>query len=84
MDQTSREKQENGVGGQPAEHDDMGFYESNPYPSSAGGPLACSARSVIYAPTVTAGFIALLIKDYAIGEELPREVLLDLPSFTLL
>jgi len=67
----------------PTDPDDINFYEANLYSSSEAEPLPCSARSVIYCPQVVAGFIGTFIKDHATGEELPLEVLLDLPSFVL-
>lgn len=67
----------------PCDPEEIDFYESNLYTSSEAEPLPCSARSVVYCPTVVAGFIGTFIKDHATGGELPLEVLLDLRSFTL-
>ena len=67
----------------PCDPEDIDFYEQNLYTSSEAERLPCSARSVVYCPTVVAGFIGTFIKDHATGQELPLEVLLDLPSFTL-
>jgi len=67
----------------PCDPGDIDFYEQNLYGSSQAEQLPCSARSVIYAPLVIASFVANFIKDYATGEELPLEVLLDLPSFMI-
>ena len=67
----------------PCNPSEIEFYESNLYTSSEAEPLPCSARSVVYCPTVVAGFIGTFIKDHATGQELPLEVLLDLRSFTL-
>ena len=67
----------------PCDPSDIDFYEQNLYGSSAAERLPCSARSVVYCPTVVAGFIGTFVKDHATGEELPLEVLLDLPSFMI-
>lgn len=67
----------------PCNPSEIEFYESNLYTSSEAEPLPCSARSIVYCPTVVAGFIGTFIKDHATGGELPLEVLLDLSSFTL-
>ena len=67
----------------PSDPDDVDFYESNLYPSSDAEPLPCSARTIIYCPTVLAGIVALLVKDFALGEPLPSEALLDLPGLRL-
>jgi hypothetical protein len=67
----------------PCRPEEIDFHEANLYSSAQAERLPCSARSIIYCPTVVAGFIALLVKQHAIGKSLPRELLLDLPSFTL-
>jgi hypothetical protein len=67
----------------PCDPEEIDFYEANLYSSAQAERLPCSARSIIYCPTVVAGFIALLVKQHAIGKSLPREFLLDLPSLKL-
>jgi hypothetical protein len=67
----------------PCDPEEIDFYESNLYSSSQAERLPCSARSIIYCPTVVAGFVALLVKQHATGKSLPRELLLDLPSLRL-
>ena len=67
----------------PCDPEENDFYEENLYASSEAERLPCSARSIIYCPTVVAGFIALLVKQHATGNPLPRELLLDLPAFLL-
>ena len=47
---------------------DVDLYESNLYPSSEAEPLPCSARAIIYCPTLVAALIALLVKRSATGE----------------
>jgi hypothetical protein len=67
----------------PIDTGDIDFYEQNLYGGSEAEHLLCSARSIIYCPTVVAGFIALLIKQYAINKPLRREILIDLPNLLL-
>ena len=62
---------------------DADFYEQNLYSNEDAEHLPCSARSIIYCPTVIAGYIALLVKQHAVGQPLPREVLIDLPNLLL-
>ncbi|MBW1716103.1 MAG: ThiF family adenylyltransferase [Deltaproteobacteria bacterium] len=62
---------------------DTDFYEQNLYSNEDAEHLPCSARSIIYCPTVVAGYIALLVKQHAIGQPIPREVLIDLPNLLL-
>jgi hypothetical protein len=65
----------------PTNIDEGDFYEENLYDD--GERLPCSARSIIYCPMVIAGFLALLIKQYAVSHPSPREILIDLPNFVL-
>lgn len=62
---------------------DADFYEENLYSANEAERLPCSARSIIYCPMVVAGLIALLVKQYAIGKPLRREILIDLPNLLL-
>ena len=62
----------------PCGPEDIDFYESNLYPSSDAESLPCSARSIIYCPTVVAGVVAVLVKQHAVGDRTPPEVLIDL------
>jgi len=67
----------------PTNDRDADLYEQNLYSSEDAEHLPCSARSIIYCPTVIAGYIALLVKQHAVGQPIPREVLIDLPSLLL-
>jgi len=62
---------------------DTDFYEQNLYSNEDAEHLPCSARSIIYCPTVIAGYIALLVKQHAVGQPIPREALIDLPNLLL-
>jgi len=68
----------------PVSADEVDFYEANLYPQDEAERLPCSARSIIYCPTVVAGLIARQVKSHALGTPLPREILLDLPGLTLI
>jgi hypothetical protein len=63
--------------------DDVEFYEQNLYGNDEAEHLPCSARSIIYCPTVAAGYITLLVKQHAVGQPISREVLIDLPNLLL-
>lgn len=67
----------------PMNVEEADFYEENLYSNDDAEHLPCSARSIIYCPTVVAGFIALVIKQYAINHSSPREILIDLPNYLL-
>lgn len=68
----------------PTNIDEADFYSQNLYSNEEAERLPCSARSVIYCPTVIAGFLALLIKQYTVNHPSPREILIGLPNFLLL
>ena len=67
----------------PCDPEEIDFYESNLYSSADAERLPCSARSIIYCPTVVAGLVALLVKGFALGDHLPVEILFDVPSLRL-
>lgn len=67
----------------PTNVDEVDFYSDNLYDNEQAERLPCSARSVIYCPAVIAGFLALLVKQYATNRRSPREILIDLPNFLL-
>jgi len=68
----------------PTNTDEGDFYSDNLYDNGEAERLPCSARSIIYCPTVIGGIVALLIKKYATNHPSPREILIDLPNFVLL
>ncbi|RKY23900.1 MAG: hypothetical protein DRP79_08535 [Planctomycetota bacterium] len=67
----------------PTDPDQIGFYESNLYGAEEAERLPCSARSIIYCPTVIAGLIALIIKTHATNHLPPPETLFDLPKLQI-
>ena len=64
-------------------HHKTDFYENNLYNGDEAEHLPCSGRSIIYCPTVIAGLVTLMIKQYAVNHPVPREILIDLPHFVL-
>jgi hypothetical protein len=67
----------------PTNPDHCEFYESNLYSYQEAERLPCSARSIIYCPTVIAGLIALQVKKHATNQPTSREILFDLPNLLL-
>ena len=67
----------------PTNLDDIEFYEQNLYSSQDAERLPCSARAIIYCPTVIGGLIALQVKAHATGSAPVREILFDLPTLRL-
>jgi len=67
----------------PMNIEESDFYEQNLYDTNETERLPCSARSIIYCPTVIAGIVALLIKQYATNHLIQKEILIDLPNFVL-
>jgi hypothetical protein len=67
----------------PTNIDEVDFYSENLYNNEEAERLPCSARSIVYCPTMIAGLLALLVKQYALNQSVPREILIDLPSFLL-
>lgn len=67
----------------PMNIEEVDFYEQNLYSNDEAEHLPCSGRSIIYCPTVIAGLVTLIIKQYAVNHPVPREILIDLPNFVL-
>jgi len=67
----------------PMNIEEVDFYEQNLYSNDEAEHLPCSGRSIIYCPTVIAGLVTLIIKQYAVNYPVPREILIDLPNFVL-
>jgi len=68
----------------PTNIDEADFYSENLYSNDEAERLPCSARSIVYCPTVIAGLIALQIKKFATNESIRKEILLDLPGLALI
>jgi hypothetical protein len=67
----------------PTNPDHCRFYEETLYSHAEAERLPCSARSIIYCPTVVAGLIALQVKKYATNQPAKCEILFDLPNLLL-
>ena len=67
----------------PVDLDACEFYEANLYGSDEAEQLPCSARSIIYCPSVAGALIAATVKTFAVGESVCREVLFDIPRMRL-
>lgn len=59
--------------------EDRAYYEDSlTYEPSE---LPCTARSIVYAPSVIGGYIAAIVKHYALSEDIPRDILFDVDDF---
>jgi hypothetical protein len=67
----------------PVNPDEADFYEQNLYSAEEAERLPCSARAIIYCPTIIGGLIALQLKAHATKAAPAREILFDLPSLRL-
>ena len=67
----------------PVDLDACEFFEDNLYDSEEAEQLPCSARSIIYCPAVAGALIAATVKAFAVGEQIRREVLFDIPRMRL-
>ncbi|MFQ5882249.1 MAG: ThiF family adenylyltransferase [Candidatus Methylomirabilales bacterium] len=68
----------------PADPDDIRFYEKSLYDDEEAEVLPCTAAAISYSGFAIASLIGNLVKRLVTGEDLPREVLLDLKTLTLL
>ena len=67
----------------PMNIEESDFYEQNLYGNDEAEHLPCSARSIIYCPTIIAGLVAMIVKQYAMNHSVQKEILIDLPNFVL-
>lgn len=61
----------------PSNPDDILLYEDNLYAESEAEELPCSARSIIYCPSMVAAIVACQIKRFAVNEPIASEILVD-------
>jgi hypothetical protein len=61
----------------PSEPEEIDFYETTLYSDEEALELPCTARAVIYNGFMIAALIANLVKRYAVGEKLPKEIIAD-------
>ncbi len=62
----------------PCQPDAIDMYEETLYPSSEAEQLPCSAKAIIYCPTILAGYVAAVVKAHAVGKPYPHETFLNL------
>ncbi len=68
----------------PTDPGDIRFYEKSLYDDEETEALPCTAAAIIYSGFAIASLIGNLVKRLATGEDLPREILFDLKTLTLL
>jgi hypothetical protein len=61
----------------PADLDDIARYETYLYSDEEAIELPCTAQSIIYNTFAVASWISRLVKGFAAGEDLPKELILD-------
>jgi molybdopterin/thiamine biosynthesis adenylyltransferase len=67
----------------PADPDDIRCYEQSLYEDGQALPLSCTAGAIIYTGFAMASLMADQVKKFAAGEPVPREILYDLKTLTL-
>jgi len=68
----------------PQIREDRVAYSQSLVPDDQALQEPCTARTVCYTPLMASSIICNLVKRYCNDEELPRRVILDLATFTLL
>jgi len=68
----------------PTDPDDVRLYEKTLYSDEEAEVFPCTAAAISYSGFAIASLIGNLVKRLATGEDLPREILLDLKTLTLL
>lgn len=62
----------------PTNQEEREFYEGTLYRDEEALHLPCTARAIAYNAFFISGLIGNLVKRYAMGEEVPREIIADL------
>lgn len=68
----------------PTDPDDIRLYEKTLYDDAEAEVFPCTAAAISYSGFAIASLIGNLVKRLATGEDVPREILLDLKTLTLL
>ena len=68
----------------PQVREDRVAYSQSLIPDEQALQEPCTARSICYTPLMAASIICNLVKRFVNDEEMPRRVVLDLATFTLL
>lgn len=58
-------------------------YDETLHPAEESMQLPCTARAVIYNSMLTGGLVAIQVKKHALGEPLPRKIMMDCSAFGL-
>jgi molybdopterin/thiamine biosynthesis adenylyltransferase len=69
---------------QPADPDDVRFYESTLYTDAAATEDPCTAQSIIYTTFGVAALVAGQVKRFARGEPVERDVIFDFVTLNVL
>jgi hypothetical protein len=68
----------------PQIREDRVIYSQSLVPDNQTLQEPCTARTVCYTPLMAASIVCNLVKRFVNDEEMPRRVILDLATFTLL
>ncbi len=58
-------------------------YEETLHPAEESMQLPCTARAIIYNSMLTGALVTILVKKLALGEPLPRKIMMDCSTFGL-
>jgi len=58
------------------------FYEKMLYPSEEAEKLPCTAQAIFYNTFTLSGLVACILKHFIMLESYPKEIILDLSTFT--
>jgi len=67
----------------PGDPEEVAFYEATLHGDDEAFEMPCTAQAIIYNTFMMASLICSLIKHYAVGESLPREISFDLKNLLL-
>lgn len=65
-------------------HEDSSWYNKMLYSNDEAMELACTAQSIIYNTFIIGGLIASQVKKILMKEEVVKEIIFDLVTFTLM
>lgn len=67
----------------PADLDDIRYYENTLYSDEEAVELPCTAQSIIYNTFSVAALVSRLVKGFASSEALPKELIIDSVQFAI-
>lgn len=68
----------------PTDPDHVRFYEGTLYADADAEPDSCTARAIVYNTLAIGALIGNQVKRWARAEPVPREIVFDLKTFTLI